>query len=338
VVFLGSARAQDVPRLNLSVKDALALTEPDQPILGQTRCDTAGNLYVRYYQPTNVLGAPVVKISAEGKRAALFSLQSVSGFSAASMKDFSVGLRGEVHVLAARTVEDRFEIDIVTFREDATFASTTAVGLDLVPEHISAFPSGELLISGWRARPADASAIQRDKLAPVDAFLAVVNPDGKVAKEVGFPARAGSDGAPGAPGEGIDRSEVSLGGAAAGEDGNVYLLRRSSKPVVYVISPSGDLVRTLRVTPPSEGAEPATVKISTGNRLLLEFLKPAPGKKQVWNTETYSLVDGESGERLIDYLAGPEISGSLACYTPNGFTFLGSAKDGRPAILRAVPR
>ncbi len=54
-------------------------------------------------------------------------------------------------------------------------------------------------------------------------------------------------------------------------------------------------------------------------------------------TQTVSIYNAQSGERLADYRLPPGIGGALACYTPAGFTFLGSTPQHQLVLKQAKP-
>lgn len=328
--------AQETPRLTLAVRQKVQI--PDEfslPVILPVKCDGSGNLYVRWYNSATVTAAPVAKYSPEGKRLATFNLRSVPGFEKAYSSDFAVGLRGEVDFLATQDRDDEYEVHIVGFRDNAHHDWTTKLPSLFVPDQLALFPTGEFLASGKKLG-------EKQKVSG-QPFTAIFGRNGEMVKEVRLPgdigaakkdvpAEAGS-----APtGEHGDVNEaISLGQAVPAEDGNVYLMRAASEPLVYVISPGGEVLRRMVVRPPSDGLRPETMKVA-GGKVAVLFGGRKAGEKG-WNS-IVAVVDAETGEKFADYRASPELGGALACYSPNGFTFLGSSETGSAVIQFAVPR
>lgn len=130
-------------------------------------------------------------------------------------------------------------------------------------------------------------------------------------------------------------SALSLTSAEPGDDGNIYLIRPSETPSVYVVSPGGSVLRRFRVSPPGEGFRATTVKVA-GGRSAVEFYKDNPaGPGSIY---IYSIVDAYTGEKIADYLATTEAGGVWACYSPNGFAFLSSrGNPPRLTLVKATP-
>ena len=139
------------------------------------------------------------------------------------------------------------------------------------------------------------------------------------------------------PSSGVDQraidAPISLGTAAAGEDGNVYLMRATMMPFIYVISPGGEVLRRLAIKPPTKNAMVGTMKVATG-KVIVMFQEDTggPAARQI-----FTLGDAQTGEKLGELYSTPEIGGALACYTAEGLTFV-AGRDGKLVLLRAVPQ
>lgn len=149
VVFLllrGHLASQELPPIPLTIKDVT--TNPAVsagPVLGRTRCDVAGNVYVRILQAEDPLTAPVVKLPRDGKTPTRFDVRSVRGFEKNVAYDFAVSLRGEVYLV---TAEEGGEPVVVVFRENGTYDRTISLDRFREASRIQVFSSGELLILG----------------------------------------------------------------------------------------------------------------------------------------------------------------------------------------------
>lgn len=70
-----------VPRSQLRIEGTTVVQGmTTKPTLGPLRCDRDGNVYLRFYRMSARLGAPVMRIAADGESKQEFSLASVPGF------------------------------------------------------------------------------------------------------------------------------------------------------------------------------------------------------------------------------------------------------------------
>jgi hypothetical protein len=157
-----------------------------------------------------------------------------------------------------------------------------------------------------------------------------INPE----KTTGEPQQTPPDGGPGGTSEQEQfRSAIWLGTAVTAEDGNIYLMRASSTPVVYVISSSGSVLRSLRIEPPAENFRPITMKVASG-KVVVEFEEnqPVGGFAQA----IYVVAEATTGETLRHYVRRPGgAGGAFACYTASGFTFLREDEAGQFIIQQS---
>ncbi|HVN07477.1 MAG TPA: hypothetical protein VMV61_00795 [Patescibacteria group bacterium] len=349
-LFGPASRAQDVTKFGLHLKDEVPVsTESVSAFVDPIRCDPKGDLYLRAYQPSNLFDAPIAKISREGKRTAVFSVASVSGFEHAQLYNFAVGLGGELYALVVTAKDGKRELDILKFENDGTFLFATKLGPVFTPAQLAVFPNGDFLVAGWKTldhprKAATPTASQKDEHPsppPVQPFAAIIDGSGRLLTELAI-GHGGSSKNPGgsASSEGMPSSEISLGDAVAGADGNIYLMLRTiPKPTVSVISAGGIVLRRFEVAPPSETAQAMAMKYVSGHKLIFEFGQRVDSRRTDLKNEIFSVVDPETGAREIDYQSSPAIGGAFCCYSPNdGFTFLGTTKDGQLVLRRVSPR
>ncbi len=122
---------------------------------------------------------------------------------------------------------------------------------------------------------------------------------------------------------------ISSGKAQVGDDGNVYLMRSTSPATIYVISSSGDVLRTLSIEPADNGQLPFDMRLA-GGRIAVEFGRFGGGS---WNL---TVADAATGQKVSDY--GDESAyGILACYSakPERFTFLRVSDDNKLQMIHA---
>ena len=315
------------------------------------RCDAQGNVYLQFYQPANPQ-SPILRISADGEEKRVFSLASVQDFQNAYIDSFTVTPDGAVAV-AVRGQNPKTKLGegyVLMFKSDGTFDSDSTIELgSRNPFQVAVFSSGNLLISGTQ----DERLYGKGEPAVSIPFTEVINQTGDVVKKLTLEG----DPKPPKPSDpdfttksGEEPAEITLGDAVSASDGNVYLARHSIKPTVYVIASDGSLLHTLKLIPPSPTARQVGglhYSDAGGGQLAIVFQtfeqssapqgkghERPPVRVQV---QTVSIYNAQTGERLADYRLPPGIGGALACYTPGGFTFLGSTPQHQLVLRQAKP-
>jgi len=314
--------SQDIPVIRLGVRDVVPVEQDFGMLIVQVpvKCDSGGNVYFRRYQ-RDFDASPIVRVSRDGKQKANFSIRSAPGFEQGSTEDLAVDLGGEVYILGAKEVG---KWHIVRFSRDGNYDSSFELAPGVAANHFAVFPSGEFLVAGEELS-------EKDRKPTGKPLLALYEPTGRFVREISLPR---------------DVQEVPVAGqtqdfglthVAPAEDGNIYLMRRIATPIIYVISPAGTVLRRLVVPPPAEDFEPTTMKVG-GGKVVIQFEKKTPAGPTA--QEIFSVVDALSGEKVADYSSTPEVGGAWACYTPDGFTFLGIAKTQpyQLTLVRAVPQ
>lgn len=304
-------------------------------------CDSTGNIYFRKYLPTGGLQVPVVRISADGRQTLEFSIASVPGFQGGDTEGFAVGLSGDV-VLAVSgegpNQPTRFAEGYL-IRFDGTGALDSIVNLGAAyPLQVALFPNGNLLVSGTK----DVHLYGRTQPSVQVGFTELLNSAGAVIKTISLPrdVRPPRLGDPDFQNyEGQFPSEMTLGDAVVGNDGNAYLMRHMMPPIVYVISSDGSLLRMLRLEPPRSNARFASAiqySPQDGGELAVAFdAKSAGGASAA--TRIFSIYNAETGQKLANYPATQGVGAALACYTPKGFTFIGWTMQHELALKLVEP-
>jgi hypothetical protein len=123
---------------------------------------------------------------------------------------------------------------------------------------------------------------------------------------------------PGAPGSNLP---VSLGQATVGQDGNVYLMRRTPSPVIYAISSAGSVVHRFQVESPDPAMMPAGLQASA-NRLAVLF------RDENTKQQLLKIIDMETGDPAGQFKAD-NLSSALACFQAkeNRFVFMTNTED-----------
>jgi len=291
-----------------------------------TACDEQGRLYVRLMTPSGDIG-PVLRFSKTGVQEAAFDLSAAVGFNV-----FGVRPKGGV-----ATVQDEQGYMIVNFGPDGKRES--AVHLDdahFLPSQLAVFPSGGMLLSGIQRGT-------RESPGTYKAFTALYDSDGHLVKQLSLDEDNEIERAIEAGDVRYARTTkhgntaVTLGKAVLGDDGNVYLMRRTSPATVYVISSTGEAVRKLVIVPPNAGQLPGGMQVSK-NKLAVMFARECVS--EICEGASYVVVAATTGEKIADYAAGGDVGGPLTCYPsdPERFFFLQMSEKHRIEILEARPK
>ena len=140
-----------------------------------------------------------------------------------------------------------------------------------------------------------------------------------------------------ASGHAYGNRAVELGQMEGANDGNIYLMRRLPSPILYAISPGGEVVRHFTVDTGSTDFIPDSMHIA-GGKIAIVFREPQTRE------EFIKIVD-LNGKELATYDEPVEngrgtFGGAFACYSDNSerFTFLYTDDDGHLGFKIAEPR
>jgi len=297
--------------------------------MSSSKCDADGNLYVRKLAVDRPLLGPVVKIDPDGKRTALFDPAAFKQLALDRADAFSPASDGGMYQIA-QSGGLKPRIYVLRFSSDGSPSSPTLLDADLEVYTFAAFADGNFLVSGVKRDVQNKNDRGRN-------FTAVFSADGRELAQLSFQApeesakaSAGkantSDGEKATPGLDLAEAEV-------GSDGNLYVMRFSSPALVYVIGPSGKIIKTIKVSSRLPGASPSAFHLS-GNRLALSF----------WNEEsqrqTVVVADAQTGRKIASYADPTGLGPSFACYSANDgvFTFLKLGEGNELEVIRAEAR
>lgn len=336
-----SAQSQEVPKLTLRIEQTIPVLGPTDGFHLPLKCDRAGNIYIR---SARSFREPILKISPEGQKRAEFSLVAAPSWENGEFYDFAVRPDGDVYLLAARRGKNRtIEPGILQFSEQGRFR--LAIELDLAPyslNQLAVFGTGEFLISGWkRERRAIAPGVltnaeQEHAQNLVEPLLAILNPAGEITHQIPIP-EAGEK-APGEEASSIPLRAISLAAAAYGDDGFIYLMLRQENARILVLSPQSGVVRTLAVSSPSEKFSPTDLRYSSGIGLIVQFDERLDERRFDPRRGIISLINPQTGERLMDYQLTSELGGILGCHTSRGFFFVQVNGQRQLVFHRTTPR
>ncbi len=286
-------------------------------------CDRSGNTYTTVYdfESDDKADRPLLKFDKSGSLKAEFPT-SRKNLGLSDYEDYFEPSAFLPSGGIARLAWAQAGMYLTRFAADGTFDSRTKLDGPsvpmILPYQLVAFPSGEILVSGLE----NCRSVRC--IGPFKSFTAIYNKDGHLLKRLSIPEDDEIDAAaeigdsryaagPMFGNRGVSGSRVRLG-----DDGNAYLMRRTSPATVYVISSSGDLVRTVKIQPAENGWASIDMQVSN-DRLAIEFSDCSPNRCEGF---TFAVADAVTGERLTDF-ADDSKFGELACFVaPERFTFL----------------
>jgi hypothetical protein len=307
------------------------VSEMGGAFMSSSKCDADGNLYIRKLAMDRPLLSPVVKIDSDGKRVALFDPAAFSRLALDRADAFSPALDGGMYQIAESGVLNP-RIYVLHFSSDGSPSAPILLDANFEVYTFAAFADGNFLVSG----------LQRDGLNKNDHgrnFTAVFSADGRELAQLSFEAPAQEAAKAGAQKE-ISKSAqkdaekaaptLNLAEAESGSDGNLYVMRRSSPALVYVIAPSGKVMKTIKVGSPLPDALPSSFHVS-GNQMALSF----------WNDESQRqkvvVADAQTGRKIASYGDPGGLGPSFACFSANEgvFTFLQLGEGNALEVIRA---
>jgi hypothetical protein len=272
-----------------------------------TACDQQGRSYVKRIKGGPGMVGPLFRLSSKGVVEVEFDT------STALMNRYAVRPDGGVVMMHS----DGHVKFVDNFGPDGTRESSVALErppTPFFPSQLAVFPSGEMLIAGLQYQPGYKAA------------TAIYDPTGHVVKQLALDGDAEIERAI----EGGDAKDtraqqqnakaVDQSVAITGDDGLVYLMRRTSPATVYAISATGDVVRKIVVGAPTDTGLPLFGIRVVKNRLAVQFSRicNSTGDLDSCRGSTYAVVDATTGQRLAAYEAGDkELAGLIACYAPD---------------------
>lgn len=307
------------PTINLkpSNKIELSLSRSTETAYSM-KCDQAGNVYARFFDVSTVgnpSAAPIQQITPQGKLAQSFQFSRAG--EVIPTRGMFVTADGNVYVLYGGP-----QPGAVQFAKDGAVKSRTTLltGVDIDPWHVAVFPSGGFLVAGTTGK---------EGRTP---YTAVFDANGKLLKRIHEPEdeEARTKGEIGDIEFTYNRSWGNVfaeeGDVTVGSDGNAYLLHGTSPAWVYVISPSGAVIRKLQMDADDDHNFRSIV--SDGGRLAMGFAGFGQTIIQVMD-----LKGNPAGRYTIAGAEGDLLD--LACYDSSGFTFVTGDADTKPYVVKA---
>jgi hypothetical protein len=320
----------------LAVTKAVQMVSADSSSLYSPKCDSDGNLYfMKDLDPQS----GIQKINSKGETTAVFRASSAPDLQADLALHFWVALNGDVYQLVqAHPVGTEKPADYVfIYDKDGNYKSRIKPDKGHIWQgnHIAVFPSGDILIAGQK--------YDTDRSATKIPSTIIFSSDGTPLKEVEMDgddelrnlATSDPHVVSSIRGDNSNRA-VSGGSIAIGQDGNAYLMRNLPDPVIYAISPGGEVVRQFTVKSGGSDYMPFGGLIIAGDRIAIYFHDDKA------KTAMIKVVDLE-GHDIATYdkpkFDGKMRVGVMACYSrnPETLTFFGYEK-GKTFLAIAEPK
>jgi hypothetical protein len=326
----GSPEAAPDPIFPLHASATMSVPSEMGGAFSTAKCDADGNLFIHKAALDRPLLAPVVKIDGDGKRVATFDPSAFSQLALDRADAFSPASDGGIYQIAQRGAA-KPDIYVIHFASNGDASSPTRLDADFEVYTFAAFADGNFLVSG----------VKRDASNKDDRgknFTAVFTADGRELAQLFFQkggsqsAQTGGDKTQGKQLAATDDAvpTLDLADAEAGVDGYIYVMRRSSPAVVYVISATGKIMHTLKIPAPQPKLMPGTLHVS-GNQLAISFANDEEIKQWI------VVVDAQSGRKVATYSDAGDLGSTFACYSSNDgvFTFLKLGEGNSFQIVRA---
>lgn len=275
-------------------------------LIGRAMCDGEGNVYARQLDADasrdklNLRTLPINRIAPTGNVTGNFRVTD-AGLEDVVGRGVFVARSGRIYQAAFQ----RGAVYVIEFAQNGSIATKTRLDVargSVMPWHLAVFDSGEYLLTGETGK---------DGRTP---YTAVFSADGKLLRNIFEPEdedaeRRAEAGESEYASPNVGNRFVSFGDAAAGSDGNVYLLRGTSPALVYVISAKAAVIRKVRIDVGDPNLKPRNIKSYEG-RLAIQF-NGSTGSDQY----LVKVVDTQ-GKLIGDYgVGGIGVNPlALACY------------------------
>jgi len=290
---------------------------------GPVRCDPHGDIYLRVASAPDVSHQLLTRIGRDGDMTT-FGPERVSDPELKDwrMTDFAVG--NVVWVLAGTPSNKSY---VLRLNPKGEYKGAVALEAGFHPQQIAVFDSGDFLLSGVKQTGSGTDA----HFTPV---MAMVDKNGKFVKPIAIEDN-GESNEKQEPGKSYQEAGAAIAlGEAESWGGEIYVLRAAAKPVVYVISAGGTVLRRLELETPSPDFKTGGMRVAQ-SQIALEFWGPNSDSTQ-GSRPVYFVYDAFRGEKLAAYTVAPGLHGSFACFDGRGgFDFLGAAENGTRIIIRA---
>jgi len=293
---------------------------------GNTRCDASGDLV---FDAASLFldHGPYLKVSADGRRHTIFTIPNQVNIAGSDI--WAVSPDGTLYVLRDGSQGNQ----LVQFKEDGSVAGISSLE---IPAHvhvqkIAVADNGTLFLAGYRST-------QGELVKPEPGFAALYKSSGKMIHDLSDLSSEVDLLASRLPeGKTMDLTAAAKtipeGDLIAGGDGRFYVLGSGT---VQVFNQSGEETGHFKIAKPSEDSRALRIDYSAGiiSVGFYTLHQPRPDLAPIFRP-TVVLLNASTGERRGVYAFGPDLTGTVLCYTSQeGYTLM--AVDHKMAALDRV--
>ncbi len=317
-------------RQELRIKSRVSVPSVSaQIVTGRSRCDPDKNVFL---SPGNLGGGmptTVLKISPDGQKITRYEFGSTPDLGSVVLVEYAIGPDSEVRALVSRQDGTKY---LSSFDTAGKYIGSSRIEMSyFTPGLLAVLPAGNVLISGSERAEPGANL-------PFQPFFGIFNSRGQLVKKV-VPQNDLEP--PKLSGAAEDRRKLAQhhlslisGMAETSQQGEVYVSRLTATGPVLVVSPSGELVRTLHLQPPENGWQLRNIALD-GRTLAAEYQGRRPPEGTV--PVRVRIFDNRSGKLIKEYSHQNHRIGVFTCYSGSELTFFSAGDDGRLQIVRAGP-
>ena len=328
----GERAKADSRHLLKLVNEITVTSEPARGFVDPIKCDDDGNIYLM----TNVdPSVGISKFNDKGQLLTHFRAVAATDFPIQIAVYYSISNTGDLYQVAIP--RDTLQRAVVVFSKDGSYKSAIKLDTppgaeDWIPSQVSAFGSGDLLVTGLTFDTVKHVSIP---------FTGIFSSSGTLRKQVilsddehtqqmveaGDPQVVSED-------HPYSNKAVEFGEMDVASDGNIYVMRNLDPLVFYAISSGGEVVKRFTV---DVGGRTESMHIS-GRKIALLYRQ---GDTRESLLETVDLDGHTIASYTPEVKDGHSVLGSaLACYLDKAerFTFLGTTEEGALQFKFAEPR
>ncbi|MBI2677891.1 MAG: hypothetical protein HYX28_03835 [Candidatus Koribacter versatilis] len=268
-----------------------------------------------------------MRIASDGKRTVRYRVQGLDRVPDGGIIDFAFSGENDVAILVATPPKgDEY---VLTFDEDGKLKST--LQLDTAgwrSRHFAPLADGGLLALGAETSKTD----PKRQSQAIWAFDASGSRSHRVvlSKDLLQPA-AGAK----ASEKAEFNQSLAFSALQQSSDGRIYIMHYGQRGLVHVLSPSLELLTTIKPKVPEPGYLEGLHEHA--GRILLTLVKlEAPGSPEIAEVQLQEYgVDGKLSRSFFQ--RDPALGSAFACYDGQSFTFVGVGHDSRLRLVHALP-
>lgn len=337
-------------------------------IQGGMQCGENGDIFLVFgtdaravlSSPNGSAPLPIQRISVDSQTLTAYAVSSLGDYQVYRRSAFTVDDRGEVYALykafrhskglgLSLELERRERPDnvIVKFNDDGSVDSRIQLSDppngSLEPASFGVFGDGQLLVTGTVSALGKLEPFTGifDRSGRFEQQAKLKNDPGGTPGAKAAPARESKEAKhrkPPPPNTPVQNWQTAIGEGKilSAADGNLYLLRASAPPRVYVVSSDGSVLRNFVILPPEPGLRLLELHLAGERNLFGEFIGPANKKLGFGGSVvmTSAVIDDTSGKVIVAYRFPPKVGPLPGCAAgPDTFEFLGSTKDHKLKVV-----